>query len=86
MSSRGRKQDQRGLFCVAALWRPMPDHSGEAFTILNDQIRLRRSTDPQCQVVLLDRYDWLSWLDLTRPEGELLRPLPATTSFVEQVR
>ena len=49
----------------------MPDHSGEAFTILNDQTRLRRSTDPQCQVVLLDRYDWLAWLDRTRPEGEL---------------
>jgi putative SOS response-associated peptidase YedK len=38
------------------------------------------------QMVLLDRYDWLAWLDLTRPEGELLRPLPATTSFVEHVR
>jgi hypothetical protein len=28
------------------------------------------------QMVLLDRADWLAWLDLTRPEPELLRPLP----------
>jgi putative SOS response-associated peptidase YedK len=28
-------------------------------------------------MVVLDRADWLAWLDLTRPAGELLRPLPA---------
>ena len=27
------------------------------------------------QMVVLDRADWLAWLDLTRPEAELLRPL-----------
>jgi hypothetical protein len=25
-------------------------------------------------MVVLDRADWLAWLDLTRPEAELLRP------------
>jgi hypothetical protein len=30
------------------------------------------------QMVVLDRSDWLAWLDLTRPEAELLRnPHPA---------
>jgi putative SOS response-associated peptidase YedK len=54
----------------------MPDGSGEAFTIL--------TTDPgpdvapyhDRQVVVLDRADWMTWLDLTCPEAELLRPLP----------
>jgi hypothetical protein len=27
-------------------------------------------------MVVLDRADWLSWFDLTRPEAALLRPLP----------
>jgi putative SOS response-associated peptidase YedK len=27
-------------------------------------------------MAVLDRPDWLAWLDLTRPESELLRPLP----------
>src|ERR1700758_2179038 len=35
---------------------------------------------------LLDRADWLAWLDLTRPEAELLRPLPDGSLAVEQVR
>jgi putative SOS response-associated peptidase YedK len=28
------------------------------------------------QVVVLDRSNWPPWLDLSRPESELLRPLP----------
>jgi putative SOS response-associated peptidase YedK len=38
------------------------------------------------QMVVLDRSDWLAWLDLSRPEAELLRPLPAGSLSVEQVR
>jgi len=36
-------------------------------------------------MVVFNRADWLAWLDLTRPESELLRPLSAG-SLVEQVR
>ena len=70
------------------LCRPLaPDAggSGEAFTIL--------TTEPGSDVapihsrqVVLDRPDWLNWLDLTRPEAELLRPLPAGSLTVEQIR
>jgi putative SOS response-associated peptidase YedK len=35
---------------------------------------------------VLDREDWVAWLDLTRSEAELLRPLPAGSFTVEQVR
>jgi putative SOS response-associated peptidase YedK len=37
-------------------------------------------------MVVLDRSDWLAWLDLTRPEEELLCPLPAGSSAVKEVR
>jgi putative SOS response-associated peptidase YedK len=37
-------------------------------------------------MVVLDRPDWLAWLDLTRSESELLRPLPTGSLVVEQVR
>jgi putative SOS response-associated peptidase YedK len=36
--------------------------------------------------VVVDRKDWLAWLDLRRPEAELLRPLPAGSLTFEQVR
>ena len=72
-------------FCFAGLWRPMPE-GGEAFTLL--------TTDPgpdiapihNRQAVVLEPADWLAWLELTRPEAELLRPLPAGGLAVEQVR
>jgi putative SOS response-associated peptidase YedK len=38
------------------------------------------------QMVILERSDWKAWLDLTRPEAELLQPLPAGSLTVEQVR
>jgi putative SOS response-associated peptidase YedK len=64
----------------------MPDGAGEAFTLL--------TTDPgpdvapihNRQMVVLDRSDWLAWLDLTRSESKLLRPLPVGSLAVEQVR
>jgi putative SOS response-associated peptidase YedK len=37
-------------------------------------------------VLVLDRADWLPWLDLTCPEAELLRPLPGGSLTVDQVR
>ena len=38
------------------------------------------------QLIILERADWSAWLDQTRPESELLRPLPAGSLTVEQVR
>jgi putative SOS response-associated peptidase YedK len=73
-------------FCFAGLWRLMPDGSGEAFTILTTEPGPDVAPIHNRQVVVLDRDNWLAWLDLTRPEGELLRPLPAGSLVVEQVR
>jgi SOS response associated peptidase (SRAP) len=73
-------------FCFAGLWRPMPDGTGEAFTILTTEPGPDVAPIHNRQVVVLDRVDWLAWLDLTRPEAELLRPLSAGSLRVEQVR
>ena len=64
----------------------MPDGSGDAFTILTTEPGPDVAPIHNRQVVVLDREDWVSWLDLKRPEAELLRPLPAGSLRVEQVR
>jgi putative SOS response-associated peptidase YedK len=73
-------------FCFAGLWRPMHDSAGEAFTLLTTDPGSDVAPIHDRQMVVLDRADWLAWLDLTRPESELLRPLPAGSLTVEQVR
>jgi putative SOS response-associated peptidase YedK len=73
-------------FCFAGLWRPMPDGSGDAFTLLTTEPGPDVAPIHDRQMVILDRADWLAWLDLSRPKAELLRPLPAGSLNVEQVR
>jgi putative SOS response-associated peptidase YedK len=73
-------------FCFAGLWHPMPDGAGEAFTLLTTEPGPDVAPIHDRQMVVLDSPDWLAWLDLTRPESELLRPLPAGSLTVEQVR
>lgn len=73
-------------FCFAGLWRPMSSGDGEAFTLLTTEPSPDVAPIHNRQMVVLDRPDWLAWLDLTRPEAELLRPLPPGALTVEQVR
>ena len=73
-------------FCFAGLWRPGKDGSPDAFTILTTEPGPDVSPIHNRQVVVLERSDWAAWLDLARPESELLRPLPAGSLQVEQVR
>jgi putative SOS response-associated peptidase YedK len=72
-------------FCFAGLWRPMPE-GGAAFTLLTIEPGLDVAPIHNRQVVVLERADWAAWLDLARPEAELLKPLPAGSLEVEQVR
>jgi putative SOS response-associated peptidase YedK len=72
-------------FCFAGLWRPMPE-GGDAFTLLTTEPGPDVAPIHNRQVVILERADWRAWLRLERPEGELLRPLPAGALAVEQVR
>ena len=61
----------------------MPDGAGEAFTLLTTEPGPDVAPIHNRQMVVLDRPDWLAWLDLSRPESELLRPLPARSLAVE---
>ena len=64
----------------------MPDGEGEAFTLLTTDPGPDVASIHDRQMVVLDRADWIPWLDLSRPESELLHPLPAGSLIVEQVR
>ena len=69
-------------FCFAGLWRSTPE--GERFTILTTEPGPDVAPIHDRQVVVLEKDDWAAWLDLTRPEGELLKPSPAATFVVEK--
>jgi len=73
-------------FCFAGLWRPMPGGAGEAFTLLTTEPGPDVAPIHDRQMVILERVDWPAWLDLTRPKSQLLRPLPAGSLTVEQIR
>jgi len=73
-------------FCFAGLWRPMADGVGEAFTLLTTAPGSDVAPIHDRQVVILERVDWLPWLDHERPEQNLLRPLPQGKLRVEQAR
>lgn len=73
-------------FCFAGLWRPPTGQVAEAFTLLTTAPGPDVAPIHDRQMVVLERMDWAAWLDLTRPEGEMLRPLPEGSLQVEQVR
>jgi putative SOS response-associated peptidase YedK len=73
-------------FCFAGLWRPANGDMPEAFTLLTTAPGPDVAPIHDRQMVVLERRDWAAWLDLTRPEAELLRPLPAGSLQVEQIR
>jgi putative SOS response-associated peptidase YedK len=64
----------------------MPDGAAEAFTLLTTEPSPDVAPIHDRQMVRLDRSDWLAWLDLTWPESELLRRLPAGSRVVKQIR
>ena len=72
-------------FCFAGLWRPAGEVP-EAFTLLTTAPGPDVAPIHDRQMVVLERADWLAWLELSRPEAELLRALPAGRLQVEQVR
>ncbi|MDB5569499.1 MAG: hypothetical protein JWN93_682 [Hyphomicrobiales bacterium] len=73
-------------FCFAGLWRPSSRGAPDAFTILTTAPGPDVASIHDRQVVVLARQDWMAWLELARPESELLAPLAAGSLHVEQVR
>ena len=64
----------------------MPDGADDAFTLLTTEPGADVALIHDRQMVVLERPDWRAWLELSRPEAELLRPLPEGSLRVEQVR
>lgn len=73
-------------FCFAGLWRPATDRTPDAFTLLTTAPGPDVAPIHDRQMIVLPRADWAAWLDVTRPEADLLRSLAAGSLSVEQVR
>jgi putative SOS response-associated peptidase YedK len=73
-------------FCFAGLWREAVGDTPEAFTLLTTVPGPDVAPIHNRQMVILERKDRTAWLDLTKPEAELLQPLAARSLNVEQVR
>ncbi len=71
-------------FCIAGIWRT--SEVGEAFTMLTMDPGPDVAPYHNRQVAVLDRSDWASWLDPAVPARTILKPLPAGTVEVTQVR
>jgi putative SOS response-associated peptidase YedK len=73
------------LMGIAGLWSEAEDGS-LSFTMLTTEPGPDIAPYHDRQVCVLAPGDWAAWLFLTRPEAELLRPLPAGSLSVETVR
>lgn len=73
------------IMAIAGLWSEAED--GElSFTMLTTAPGPDIAPYHDRQVCVLKPEDWAAWLFLTRPETELLQPLPAGALVVETVR
>jgi putative SOS response-associated peptidase YedK len=78
----------KGSSCmaIAGLWREAEGWGQPAFTMLTTAPGPDVEPYHDRQVVVLPPEDWAAWLYLTKPEAELLRPLPAGSLEVDTVR
>ncbi|WP_105370724.1 SOS response-associated peptidase [Neorhizobium huautlense] len=74
------------FLCIAGLWREGQGNQPPAFTMLTTAPGPDVAPIHNRQVVVLRPEDWPHWLHLTKPENELLRPLPEGSLAVEEVR
>lgn len=70
-------------FYFAGIWRPATPQWPSAYAVLT----IEANEDVRCyserQMAVLPRAERMDWLDLTRPESDVLRALPAHTFQVE---
>jgi putative SOS response-associated peptidase YedK len=65
------------FLCIAGIWRPANDNQPPDFSMLTTSPGPDVAPYHNRQVVVLARHDWPAWLNLTKPEAELLTPSPA---------
>ena len=78
--------DGAPFLAIAGLWRDASDGQPPAFTMLTTEPGPDVAPYHNRQVAVLPPDDWAAWIYLTRPEAELLRPLPAGSLTVTMVR
>jgi putative SOS response-associated peptidase YedK len=74
------------FMAIAGLWRDGQAGKPPAFTMLTTEPGPDVRPYHNRQVVVLRPTDWAAWLHLTKPEAELLQPLPAGSLNAETVR
>ena len=70
-------------FYFAGIWRPASADWPEAYAILTVAANAEVAPYHERQMAVLRRQQRMDWLDLSRPEAALLRPLPRRTFHVE---
>lgn len=73
------------FMAIAGLWRPGEGNQPPTFTMLTTAPGKDVQPYHSRQVVVLRPNDWEAWLRLTKPEEELIRPLPFGALAVETV-
>jgi len=73
-------------FCIAGLVRKDAIDGAACFAMLTTEPGEDVAPYHDRQVVVLQREDWVAWLDLTRPQAELLRPLPTGSLKAQRER
>ena len=73
------------FMAIAGIWREAKDGS-QAFTMLTTEPGEDVAPYHDRQVVVLPPKDWTAWLYLTKPEAELLKPLPKGALTATTVR
>jgi putative SOS response-associated peptidase YedK len=71
---------------IAALWREGEGNQPPRFTLLTTEPGPDVAPIHNRQIVVLRPENWLAWLDLSKPESEILRPLPQGSLAIETVR
>lgn len=74
------------FMAIAGLWREGRGNHPAAFTMLTTEPGPDVKPYHNRQIAVLRPEDWTHWLHLSKPEGALLRPLPAGALIAETVR
>jgi putative SOS response-associated peptidase YedK len=74
------------MMAIAGLWRDGEGNQPASMTMLTTRPGPDVEPIHNRQVVVLHPQDWEHWLNLTKPQDELLQPLPAGDLVVEMVR
>jgi len=73
-------------FYFAGIWRPASEDWPESYAVLTTAANPDVAPYNDRQMAVIRREERMAWLDLTAPEEELLRPLPAGSFRVQQER